>query len=240
VAHHGASARAPENTLAALAAAVADGADLVGFDVRRTQDGVLVLLHDETLDRTTDARLVYPRRAPGRVADFTLAELGRLDAGSWKDTGSAGERVPTLTEAMDLVRPGGVGTLIEIKVGPGDRAPIAELTASSAAVPTWRAPRCSRSTPPACGRCASRCPRWPSLSSAAPHARIFARCPDGVDQVHPPHRQVDRRLVDEVHGWGMRCLVWTVNRPSCMHRVIALGVDGVIIDHPDLLRDHTV
>lgn len=61
-----------------------------------------------------------------------------------------------------------------------------------------------------------------------------------VDQVHPPHRQVDRRLVDEVHGWGMRCLVWTVNRPSCMHRVIALGVDGVIIDHPDLLRDHTV
>ena len=82
VAHRGASGRAPENTLTALAAAVADGADLLEFDVRRTRDGALVLMHDTTLTRTTDARRVFPGRAPWLVSDFSLAELRRLHAGA--------------------------------------------------------------------------------------------------------------------------------------------------------------
>lgn len=236
VAHRGASGRAPENTFAALAAAVADGADLVEFDVRRTRDGALVLVHDATLDRTTDARRVYPGRAPWRVRDFTLSELGRLDAGSWKGTQFAGERVPTLAQALDLVRPAGVGTLIELKVAPVDETPVAELTDEL---------RCragpARTTVQSFDLASLRAvrERMPSVAVAVlggvarKDLRELSRW---ADQVHPHHRRVDRRFVDEAHGWGMRCLVWTVNRPSGMRRACALGVDGVITDLPDLFR----
>ena len=92
IAHRGFSAAAPENTLAAVAAAAEAGADGCEFDVYATRDGHVVLLHDKTVDRTTDGR--------GKVTELTLAELKRLDAGSWKDPKFAGQRVPTLEEAL--------------------------------------------------------------------------------------------------------------------------------------------
>jgi glycerophosphoryl diester phosphodiesterase len=115
IAHRGASAYAPENTLAALRKAIARDADVVEFDVHRTRDGALVLLHDATLDRTTDVRRVFPGRAPWRVQDFTHAELMRLDAGSWMDREYAGERIPTIDEAFDVLALGGCGALVELK-----------------------------------------------------------------------------------------------------------------------------
>lgn len=83
IAHAGASSIAPQNTLAAGRAALELGADVWGIDVRLTGDGVFVLMHDETLDRTTNVEEVFPARAPWRVEDFTLEEIRRLDAGSW-------------------------------------------------------------------------------------------------------------------------------------------------------------
>src|SRR5689334_10492901 len=90
VAHRGASDVAPENTLPAVRRAVAAGADLVEVDLRRARDGALVVLHDATLARTTDAARRLPGRAPWRVEDLTLAEVRLLDAGSWKDPRFAG------------------------------------------------------------------------------------------------------------------------------------------------------
>jgi glycerophosphoryl diester phosphodiesterase len=109
VAHRGASAYAPEHTLASYRLAIEQGADYVEQDLAVTKDGVLVCLHDESLERTTDVEDVFPDRASvdpatGRTqwlaADFTLAEIKRLDAGSWFDPRFAGERVPTWEEAV--------------------------------------------------------------------------------------------------------------------------------------------
>ena len=83
IAHRGARSLAPENTLAAAQAALEMGADLWEFDIEVSRDGELVLLHDETLSRTTDAAARYPDRAPWRAADFTWEEIRALDAGSW-------------------------------------------------------------------------------------------------------------------------------------------------------------
>jgi glycerophosphoryl diester phosphodiesterase len=99
IAHRGASAYAPEQTIAAFELALAQQADAIELDVQATKDGVLVCMHDRTLDRTTNARTVYPGRR--FVNDLTLDELKELDAGSWYSTAFAGARVPTLDEVFD-------------------------------------------------------------------------------------------------------------------------------------------
>ena len=121
VAHRGASAYAPEHTTAAYRLAIEQGADYVEQDLQITRDGILVCLHDLTLERTTDVEAVFPDRyrvERGRkvwpVSDFTLAEIRQLDAGSWFDRRFAGERVPTWQEAIDLVR-GRAGLFPETK-----------------------------------------------------------------------------------------------------------------------------
>ena len=112
VAHRGASAYAPEHTLAAYRLAIAQGADYVEQDLAVTKDGVLICLHDDTLDRTTNVEQVFPDRAtvdartsrPEWLAvNFTLAEIKQLDAGSWFDAKFAGERIPTWAEAVAAV-----------------------------------------------------------------------------------------------------------------------------------------
>jgi glycerophosphoryl diester phosphodiesterase len=119
IAHRGASSYAPEHTIAAYRLAIDQGADFVEQDLQITRDGVLVCLHDSTLERTTNVEVVFPNRfrrnrPSGQqteeqarhwyVADFTLAEIRQLDAGSWFDPKFAGARVPTWQEAIDLIR----------------------------------------------------------------------------------------------------------------------------------------
>ena len=106
VAHRGASAGYPENTLAAYRAAIESGATALEVDVRTTKDGVLVSLHDKTLDRTTDGT--------GSIGDRTLGELRKLDAGAWFDPKFAGQRVPTLSEVLQLCR-GKIDVLLDLK-----------------------------------------------------------------------------------------------------------------------------
>lgn len=121
IAHRGASAYAPEHTLEAYRLAIKQGADFVEPDLQVTKDGVLVCLHDTSLERTTNVRKVFPDRArevKGRkvwpVADFTLAEIHKLDAGSWMDPKFAGARVPTFQEMIDEVK-GKAGLIPETK-----------------------------------------------------------------------------------------------------------------------------
>jgi glycerophosphoryl diester phosphodiesterase len=112
IAHRGASAYAPEHTLSAYRLAIEQGADYVEQDLAITRDGVLICLHDDSLERTTNVEDVYPDRsvvnpATGRhewlALDFTLAEIKRLDAGSWFDGRFAAERIPTWDEAVAAV-----------------------------------------------------------------------------------------------------------------------------------------
>ena len=115
IAHRGASAYAPEHTLESFQLALRQGADFVEQDLQITSDGVLVCLHDLTLERTTNVKEIFPTRfreeladgAPTRrwyVSDFTLGEIRQLDAGSWFDPKFKGARVPTWQEAIDLIR----------------------------------------------------------------------------------------------------------------------------------------
>jgi len=110
IAHRGSSGTAPENTLAAIEKAILDGADAVEVDVRFTKDDVPVLMHDETVERTTDVS----GGSLSLVRELTLDEIKRLDAGSWFDNQYAAERVPTLEEALRLAR-GRIDVYIEVK-----------------------------------------------------------------------------------------------------------------------------
>jgi glycerophosphoryl diester phosphodiesterase len=126
IAHRGASAYAPEHTRAAYELAIEQGADYVEQDLTLTRDGVLICLHDDTLERTTDVETRFPDRAvtetgrdgqPTRrwyANDFTLAEIRTLDAGSWFDPGFAYARIVTFEEAIELVR-GRAGLFPELK-----------------------------------------------------------------------------------------------------------------------------
>jgi len=126
IAHRGASGYAPEHTMAAYRLAIEQGVDFVEQDLGVTKDGVLVCLHDDTLERTTNVEEVFPDRATTDarsnrkrwlINDFTLAELTRLDAGSWFDPKFAGERIVTWQEAIDFVR-GKKGMYPELKSPP--------------------------------------------------------------------------------------------------------------------------
>lgn len=121
IAHRGASGYAPEHTLPAYRLSLDYGVDFVEPDLAISKDGVLVCLHDETLDRTTDVEQVYPDRFSREMKerrwvanDFTLEEIRRLDAGSWMDAKFAGTRVPTWDEMLALVR-GRAGVYPELK-----------------------------------------------------------------------------------------------------------------------------
>jgi glycerophosphoryl diester phosphodiesterase len=237
IAHRGASATAPENTLSAVRAAVACGADGVEIDVRRSRDGEFVVVHDATLGRTTDVPRHRWRRSAPRVEELTLRQLRRLDAGSWKGPSFVGERIPTLADVMELVASTPARLLIEVKrpVGsrPRDLHDLAALL-ESAPLPhrritvqsfDCRVPRDLRE-------------KLPGVTLA-----VLTRSIQGnlgaysrwADQVSLHHKSLDRRTVDAVKGCGMHCVTWTVNDPVSMGRVLRLGVDGVITDHPDAL-----
>ena len=119
VAHRGAAKFAPENTIAAFNKAAELGADLIEFDVRQTKDGQLVVMHDPTVDRTTDGC--------GQVAGMTLAEVKELDAGAWFDARYRGERVPTLQDTLDAIR-GQAFPNIDFKAGSPEKL-VAQLRA---------------------------------------------------------------------------------------------------------------
>ena len=235
IAHRGASAYAPENTLSAIRQAVELGSDLVEVDVQRTRDGALVLAHDADLTRTTDAPRVLPRRAPWRIADLTYDELLRLDAGSWFSPAYAGEPVPTLDQALDLLTLSDTGLQLEVKqpcLYPGIAADVAAAL---------------RSRPPprvvvqsfdhdVARDIAGLAPSVPVGLLGHPPVRRLAAVAEWAWQVNPRHRRATAAYVDAIHAAGLDCLVWTVDRPADMERALALGVDGVITNRPDVLR----
>ncbi len=160
VAHRGASAYAPEHTLAAYRLAIAQGADFVEQDLAVTKDGVLICLHDASLERTTNVEALFPGRVStqtieGRTRkawlanDFTLAEIKTLDAGSWFDKKFAGEKVPTFDEAVAAIR-GKAGIFPELKtpeIYAGRDVQFEELVAAALDRNGLRGPKADPATP---------------------------------------------------------------------------------------------
>jgi glycerophosphoryl diester phosphodiesterase len=244
VAHRGASASAPENTIAAFKEADAQNADLFELDVQETKDHQLVVMHDTTLSRTTDAESVYPDRAPWSVASFTLAEIRKLDAGSWFDEEYEGERVPTLGESLRAMQGSGLGLLLEVKspdLYPGIERRIAdELRRNS----FWLQPDPSERRLvvqsfdfESMRRFHEILPDVPIGLLGTPAAGDLPGLARFADQINPTQADVTKAYVGRVHGLKMEVFTWTVDDPAAMRRVIAAGVDGVITNKPDVLND---
>ncbi|WP_432926561.1 glycerophosphodiester phosphodiesterase [Microbispora sp. CA-135349] len=246
VAHRGASAYAPENTVAAFELARDRGADMFELDVQETRDHHLVLMHDTTLGRTTDVEEVFPGRAPWRVGDLTLAEIRRLDAGSWFSRNAgfsrkyAGEAVPTLGEALRAMRDSGLGLLLEIKeprLYPGIEARVAGEIGRD---PVWRGRIVVQSFDwNSMRRFHGLMPRVPIGLLGTPRVAELPGLARFADQINPPYADVTAEYVRRVHRLRMKVLAWTVDDPAAVRRLIAANVDGVITNRPDVVRDIT-
>lgn len=235
IAHRGFSAVAPENTLIALRKAIEVGADMVEVDVGLTRDGQVVLLHDETLDRTTNGR--------GLLSEATFDEVRTLDAGSWFDVVYEGEPVPTLGEALDLVR-GRILINLEIKGeavteqvegGIADRVVRAirgRQMVDQVVISSFE-PKALRQT-----RQLDTDLRTASLYDRDLHrdqTPLEVMDAVGAQGFNLSRRQVDAEIVALCHRHGRPVAVYTVNKPRTLRRLVALGVDAFFTDHPDRL-----
>ncbi|MFF8315062.1 glycerophosphodiester phosphodiesterase [Streptomyces lydicus] len=240
IAHRGASRYAPENTLAAVDAAHRRGLIWVENDVQRTKDGRLVVVHDTTLERTTNAATVFPGRAPWRVGDFTAAEIARLDAGSWFGARFAGERVPTLDAYLRRLERNGQRLLLEIKAParyPGIEAGVVrELRArgwlDSAHV---RSRLVIQSFSVACVKTVhALLPQVRTGILGAPAVSDLARYARFTDQINPRLSEASSRWLAAVHrlrgahGRPLEVYAWDVAKNTNRRSVRARGIAGVI------------
>ncbi|MFI1430627.1 glycerophosphodiester phosphodiesterase [Streptomyces lydicus] len=240
IAHRGASRYAPENTLAAVDAAHRRGLLWVENDVQRTKDGRLVVVHDTTLERTTNAATVFPGRAPWRVGDFTAAEIARLDAGSWFGAPFAGERVPTLDAYLRRLERNGQRLLLEIKAPgryPGIEAGVVrELRArgwlDSAHV---RSRLVIQSFSVACVKTVhALLPQVRTGILGAPAVADLARYARFTDQINPRLSDASSRWLAAVHrlrgahGRPLEVYAWDVAKNTNRRSVRARGIEGVI------------
>lgn len=228
IAHRGASGRFPENTLKAFAAAMDAGAQMCELDVHLTIDGTVVVIHDETVERTTDGR--------GAVRSMTLEELKRLDAGIRFGGEFAGERIPTLEEVMTLAE-GRCGLNIEIKSAGVERK-VCELIVGRRALATamissfdWDALAVVRHFQPRV--------RVGLLASQWPARLVGAAFELKAESINPRSDIVTEDLCIAAHERNLSVYTWTVDEPAEMRRLIAFGVDGIMTNYPERLRELT-
>jgi glycerophosphoryl diester phosphodiesterase len=227
IAHRGASAYEPENTLRAFARAIEMGATMLELDVHLSRDGQLVVIHDPELSRTTNGS--------GLVGDLSLADIQRLDAG-------LGEHVPTLAEVIDLVR-GRAQLYIEMK---GQRTP-------GAVVDTLR--RTAFIDQAIAGSFFPWLPQKVKFLEPAIRTSVLVASRDRqypfidwvlaveADYVHPcwerdsptPHELLTPSLIEKIRGHGLRIVLWHEERPEELRELVKLDVDGICTNTPDLL-----
>ena len=243
IAHRGFSAIAPENTLAAFDYALNAGADLVELDYHHSKDGVPVVMHDYTLDRTSNATNQL-RATKIRVDARNADEITKLDAGSWFHPRFASERATRLDAALDFIQKRGV-TLIERKAG--DAATCVELLKRKNLV----------------NEVIVQAFDWEYLTDfhklepkqvlgalGPPSTKDGKRLTDEEKKLTPAwideamntgalavvwSRSVDKAAVDYAHGKGLKVWVYTINEPELANRILDMGVDGIITDNPAII-----
>ena len=228
VAHRGGGSLAPENTLGAIRVGQSMGYRMHEFDVKLSRDGVAMLLHDPTLERTTNGQ--------GRAADMDWADLRKLDAGAWHSDAFRGEPVASFEEAARLLRSHGTLAHIEIKPTPGfdveTGRKVAEMT-----LELWR----GATVPPvfssfsfdalmAAKEVAPGIPRGWLISqfTGADYERMAAL---DATSVHTNYRKFPMGELRKLHGLGYRVLLYTVNEVAAARSALEAGVDGVITDN---------
>ncbi|MFL6757484.1 MAG: glycerophosphodiester phosphodiesterase [Sphingomicrobium sp.] len=230
VAHRGLAKGVPENTIAAFRQSVARGIAVIELDVRKTRDGHLVILHDPTLDRTTDCS--------GRIAELSLARIKACDAG-WRTHG--GERVPTLAEALAFIKPTPARLLLDIKPGTPLESVIREVRASGAAAKMIFGLRSAKDV----ARTRAELPEAATLAfiPGAGDAPAFTHAGAHIIRLWSDWVEADPAVVSRTRALGPD--VWIMvgrglpSKPAgwrALHRrMIATGAQGLITDRPDLI-----
>ncbi|MCM3744132.1 glycerophosphodiester phosphodiesterase [Sporosarcina luteola] len=232
VAHRGATGYAPENTIAAFDLAVEMKADYIEIDVQRSNDGELVVIHDTTVDRTTDGT--------GQVGELTFEQLRSLDAGSWYGEKFAGEHIPTFEEILDRYR-GKIGILVELKA-PELYPGIEEQVADALLERNLDKPQNEKIIIQSF-----------NFTSMKMMDQLLPRVPIGVltsnradttldalqefstyaDWFNPSYGIVTEELVNDGHYLGMKIGSWTVRSQEAADFLFEMGVDAIITDCPD-------
>ena len=230
--HRGAAAHAPENTLEGIRKAKDLGVDAVEIDVALTKDGVAVLFHDQTIERTTDGS--------GRLDAHSLDDLKRRDAGSWFSADFSGAKIPTLAEALTLIQELGLKVNLECKPQPAaDDATAREMIAEIArhwhqADPPLLA-SFSMTSLAAAKDAAPNIPRAAIFAHGAPAEWLADAAPHAPTSIHVNKESLDKDSVAAIRGAGYLCGAYTVNSYWEAQRLFDAGVDYVFSDEPDAL-----
>ncbi|QGZ62517.1 glycerophosphodiester phosphodiesterase [Paraburkholderia acidisoli] len=237
-AHRGGGTLAPENTLAGLRTGARFGHTMVEFDAKLSADNVAFLLHDDTVDRTSNGH--------GAAARLRYEELARLDAGSWRDAQFAGERMPTLAQVAACCGELKLAANVEIKPCEGRDGETGRLVAQETARLWANAPLPG--------------PLLSSFSYAAleaarestpqlPRGMLYERVPEdwqaqtaalGCVSLHASHRHLDAALVARIKAAGLFILVYTVNDLARARELVRWGVDTICTDRIDLIGPHAL
>lgn len=237
IAHRGASGYAPENTMAAFRKGFEMKADYIEIDVQMTKDGHLVVIHDTTVDRTTDGT--------GKVGSLTLEEIRELDAGSFFGEDFAGEPIPTFEEVLDEFR-GKTGILIELKAPelyPGIEKKVAEALQDR----NMDKPNNEKIIVQSFNFDSMK--KMNELLPDLPIGVLTGNKNDLTDEkleefatyadyVNPSQNLVTKELVESIHDLDMQISVWTVRKPEEVEPLLEAGVDDIITDYPDYVPRH--
>jgi len=257
IAHRGNRSLAPENTLAAARKGLAAGADLWELDVALSADGIPYLVHDDTLERTSNVAEIFPERRPWRTHAFTLAELRQLDFGSWfnltdpfgqitagnvsqaEQASYVGEPAPTLEEALVFTRDHDWRVNVEIKDlsgAPGDAVIVETVVALIEAMDMVERVIISSFNHDYLGRAKAANPAIPTAALVyRPVADPPALLRHLQAEAYNPHRSIDPAAIGPLRAQGFGVNVWTVNDETLMRALIEAGASGIFTDFPHVL-----
>lgn len=234
IAHRGASAVAPENTLAAFQEALRVGADMIELDVRLSQDVVVMVFHDQDLSRTTDGN--------GPLEERTLSELRELDAGSWFSDQFAGEGIPTLEEVIQTIFPSRIELCIEIKIDPGREGLRDKLVADTLKI-IERTRFQDRTILVSFDRESIRLSK--SICTEIRTGLIFHQekvwneCEEeryaGIDALSAYWNIITAPRVAAAHRAGRKVIAWTIDREEDLNLILPLAVDALASNNPEWL-----
>jgi len=227
IAHRGGGRLAPENTLAAMRVGAQHGFRMFEFDVKLSRDDIGILLHDDTVDRTTDGQ--------GPAADLPYADLARLDAGGWHSPAFVGEPVPTFQAVARYAVANGIACNVEIKPSPGREAETGAAVALAArelwqgALPAPLLSSFSEASLAAAQAAAPELPRALLVEQVpADWRERLARY--GCVALNINQRDASRELIEAVHAAGYRIAAWTVNDPARARLLLSWGLDALFTD----------
>jgi len=228
IAHRGNSSVTPENTLPAFQSAIDVKSDLVELDYYHAADGVPVVIHDDLLDRTTNAEVILGKPKLS-VREQKLSDLRRLDTGSWFDKEFAGAKLPTLVESLDLIQARSV-TLIERKKG--DAPALIKLLEEKKLLDTVVVQAFDFEFVAECRKLAPRLALGALCGKPANDDQIRAAVATGADLIVWDHKKIGRPQIELIHRLGKKAWIYTVDDLDKAKLFITGGIDGIITNTP--------